>query len=119
MGKIEVVPCAVNPLDIEYTQLSTRFDAEYGILWTMMNPVGVPCFSQKFVDEVLLHQRSIEDSGGSIWLGGKLHPIRYSVAHSQIPGVFNLGGDLDLFSTLIRKGDRQALMPTCTLRRTK
>jgi DSF synthase len=35
--------------------------------------------------------------------------IRYQILHSQIPGVYNLGGDLALFSQLIREKNRQLL----------
>ena len=47
-------------------------------------------------------------------MAGKLHPIRYSVVASHTPGVFNLGGQLALFSQLIRDGDRQSLMHYAT-----
>ena len=40
---------------------------------------------------------------------GSEPPIRYQVYCSQIPGVFNLGGDLALFSKLIKDKDRQQL----------
>jgi DSF synthase len=36
-------------------------------------------------------------------------PFRYFVVRSSVPGVFNLGGDLDLFGAKIRSGDRDAL----------
>jgi DSF synthase len=36
-------------------------------------------------------------------------PILYTILGSSVPGVFNLGGDLQLFSRLIRDGDRDGL----------
>jgi DSF synthase len=36
--------------------------------------------------------------------------IRYQILHSTVPGVFNLGGDLALFSKLIKEKNRQLLL---------
>ncbi len=36
-------------------------------------------------------------------------PVRYLVIHSKVPGVYNLGGDLALFSKLIKERKRQQL----------
>ncbi|MDP1718062.1 MAG: crotonase/enoyl-CoA hydratase family protein, partial [Burkholderiales bacterium] len=41
---------------------------------------------------------------------GEEHPIEYVVLASSIPGVFNLGGDLDLFKQLIEARDRPGLL---------
>ncbi|MBI5659567.1 MAG: crotonase/enoyl-CoA hydratase family protein [Nitrosomonadales bacterium] len=115
MGKIEIFDYVQQPLAIECSQVSSRFDPEYGVLWLLMNPSGVPCFTQDFVSELLHYNRSVERSGGKIFAAGKMHPVRFSVLRSQVPGVFNLGGDLALFSRLIRSRDRQALMHYATI----
>lgn len=109
MGKMEILPDMINPLEIEYSQVSTRFDADYGISWVLMNPQSVPCFNLELLRELQCYNRSIEYCGGQIWSGGELHSIRYMVYASLTSGVFNLGGQLDLFRELIRKGDRQGL----------
>ena len=109
MGKMEILNCLQQPQEAGYTQLSTRFDADYGISWVLMNPEAVPCFNLKILSELQQYNQSIEDCRGEIYVDGELHPIRYLVFASEIPGVFNLGGQLELFSQLIRNGDRQAL----------
>jgi DSF synthase len=109
MGKLEIWPGMINPLEIEYAQVTTRFDAEYGVSWVLMNPREVPCFNPELLGELQCYNRSIEYCGGQIWSGGELHTIRYMVYASLTPGVFNLGGQLALFRELIRKGDRQGL----------
>ena len=114
MGKMEILNCMQHPLEAGYTQISTRFDPECGALWTLMNPEAVPCFTPSLLDELHHHHRSIENCGGNIWMDGELHPIRYSVVASHTPGVFNLGGQLALFSQLIKDGDRQSLMQYAT-----
>ena len=109
MGKVEILNCTQPSLEAEYTQISTRFDADYGISWVLMNPEAVPCFNLKILSELQQYNQSIEDCRGKIWAGGALHSIRYLVFASETPGVFNLGGQLELFSQLIRNADRQAL----------
>jgi DSF synthase len=110
MGKIEILPGMINPLEIAYDQLTTRFDPEHGISWAMMNPQAVPCFNQVLLAELRQYHESVENCGGHLWMDGAMHRIRYMVLASQIPGVFNLGGQLALFRELIRKGERDMLM---------
>ncbi|MDO8413329.1 MAG: crotonase/enoyl-CoA hydratase family protein [Gallionellaceae bacterium] len=114
MGKLEILSNA-NPLEMEYQQLSTRFDPEYGILWSFMNPQEVPCFNLNLLTELQLYHQSVEDSGGAIWVAEELRPIHYIVLASQTPGVFNLGGQLSLISQLVRMKDRQGLMHYATM----
>ena len=109
MGKMKIVNCMQHPLDAEYTQISTRFDPDYGVSWVLMNPESIPCFNLKILSELQQYNQSIEDCKGKVWSDGALHSIRYLVFASEIPGVFNLGGQLELFSQLIRNADRQAL----------
>lgn len=114
MGMIEVVPCAANPLEIEYTQLTTRFDPEYGILWSMMNPEGVPCFNPCLLTELRQYHQSIENCGGEIWMNDKLHDVHYVVLGAEIPSVFNLGGDLALIVKMVKNRDRESLTQYAT-----
>ncbi|MGA8146720.1 MAG: crotonase/enoyl-CoA hydratase family protein [Gallionellaceae bacterium] len=109
MGKVEVIPDMISPLEIEYEQIATRFDIDYGISWVLMNSKSVPCFNQVLLRELKQYNQSIEYCGGMIWKNDEFHAVRYMVYASQVPGVFNLGGQLALFRELIRKRDRQAL----------
>ena len=97
-------------MEIEYKQLETRFDPEEGISWVYMNPKGIPCFDPNLLTELQQFNQSIIDCSGKIWMHDSLHSIRYQVFASNVPGVFNLGGQLALFSQLIRNSDRQGLM---------
>ena len=115
MGTLDVIPQMENLLDIEYAQLSTRFDAEQGVLWTFMNPRGVPCYNLKMLDELLTHYKRIENSSGEVLVDGKFLPIQYVVYASKFPGIFNLGGELALFSQLIRQRDYSSLLRYATL----
>ncbi|MBI4937144.1 MAG: crotonase/enoyl-CoA hydratase family protein [Nitrosomonadales bacterium] len=109
MGKVEFKPFIKNSLSSEGEQMTARFDPEYGITWAQMHPVGTPCFNQDLLAELIHYNRSVKNSGGKIFASGKLNPVRYAVVCSKTPGVFNLGGDIALFSKLINNRDRQAL----------
>ena len=102
-------------LETEYSELATRFDIENGVLWTLVDHAGVPCFTQKLLSEICHHHKSIESCGGQLHTSGATHNIRYSVIASLTPGVFNLGGQLSLFRKLIRNRDRETLLQYATL----
>ena len=101
-------------LETKYSQLSTRFDPEYGILWTLADQELIPCVTPELLGDLQQHHKEIEQSGGSLLVDGCRHEIRYSVMASLTPGVFNLGGQLSLFRRLIRDQDRDALLRYAT-----
>jgi DSF synthase len=94
----------------KYTQISTRFDVEYGVLWGFMNPKPRPTFNVQLLDEAREFGRSISESGATIWNKGQEYRINYVVEASSVPGVFNLGGDLAMFRDAIGRCDRQMLV---------
>lgn len=117
MGNMKLQSIARNPLVsvVEGKQMTAQFDPEHGITWAQMHPSGIPCFNQDLLGELIQYNRSIKNSGGKILVAGKPNAVRYAVVCSKIPGIFNLGGDISLFSQLIGKRDRQALMLYATL----
>ena len=94
----------------KYTQISTRFDVEYGVLWGFMNPKPRPTFNLQLLDEAQEFGRSISESGAMIWNKGQEFRINYVVEASSIAGVFNLGGDLAMFRDAIGRRDREMLV---------
>lgn len=112
---MQTVPSFKRPLDEHYSQLSTRFDPEYGMLWTYSNPEGVPCFNLTFLEELIRHHNSIKHSDAQVLVDGQQHVIRYSIGASLTPGVFNLGGEISLFRELIRNRDRAGLLSYATM----
>lgn len=114
MGTVEFLGNAISPLKIQYEQVVTRFDHEHGISWIEMKPEGVPCCTQEFLTELGRYNKSIENSGGKILVGNAQYPINYSVVGSLVPGVFNYGGHLGLFSQLIRNKNREGLLAYAT-----
>jgi DSF synthase len=86
-------------------QLDVRWDAPSGTLWTYMTPVDRPNFNPPMLRDFQRWQAEIrrefaEDDAG----------LKYLVLGSKFPGIFNLGGDLDLFASFISAGDRTGLV---------
>lgn len=115
MGKYEFLPGMNNLLNTRHQQLSVRFEPETGVLWTLLNAKGVPCYTPDFLHEIGRHHQEIENSGGAVWMNDVMHRIRYSVVASATPGAFNLGGNLELFTHLIRNGDYDGLLSYATM----
>lgn len=86
-------------------QLEVRWEAATGALWTHMTPVDRPNFNRAMLRDFQRWQAEIgrefaDPSGG----------LKYLVLGSRFPGVFNLGGDLELFARFIDAGDREGLV---------
>jgi DSF synthase len=88
-----------------FEQLETRWDAGAKTLWTAMAARNRPSFNPALLGEFGAWQDAIVDAHHS----GEID-IRYLVLGSKHPGVFSLGGDLDLFANKIRARDRDALL---------
>lgn len=89
----------------ELEQLEVTFDEPSGALWAFMRPLGRPSYSLGLLDDIHALQRGVVAK-----FADKPDGLRYLVAGSHTPGVFSLGGDLDLFAACVRKQDRQALV---------
>lgn len=88
---------ALNELDVLYSEGEEA-------LWTYMRPAGRPSFTPPMLKDFDRWQRLISSHFG----GGRL-PLKYLVLGSRAPGVFCFGGDLELFASLIREGNRDGL----------
>ena len=88
-----------------FADLEVTFDPELDTLWTYMRQKVRPSFNPELLAEFGQWQNDIAEACAS-----EMMPIRYVVLGSRFPGVFSLGGDLDLFAEHIRHGDRQALV---------
>lgn len=91
------------------SQLSMELDVELETLWFWFHPHPRPCFNPQVLEEILSVQRQLVASRGRILKDGKAVTLRYVVAASRSPGVFNLGGDLSLFLECIDAQDRTRL----------
>lgn len=85
-----------------YRSLSIHQDLKNSVAWCYMRPSPRPCFTPSLLEDLdrWSHQmrlRSLEQN------------IRFHVTASAIPGVFNLGGDLEVFRALIEARDADRL----------
>lgn len=89
--------------DDSYHQLSSFYDEKYQLMWYYMHAAPRPCFTRKLLGELCRFHQEVTakiDEG---------RDIRYLALASEVPGVFNLGGDLELFRRLIRARNRDGL----------
>ncbi len=92
----------------EYQELSVRYDERHQAIWYYFSPTHRPCFSLTMLQEIRQLFQEVTDYFST--LDPDVEPaIRYLVLNSQVPGVFNLGGDLALFSKLIKEKNRKHL----------
>lgn len=93
----------------DYSEISVRYDAKQEAVWCYFNPRNRPCFSSVLLQESKEIQQSIIEY---LTTSGKpeKHPIRFLILASQTPGVFNFGGDLNLFVELIKNHEREQLL---------
>jgi DSF synthase len=90
-------------------QLRLRYDIDERVLWCQFDYTGRPCFSPTVLIEAQAVQKLVRDLSLAALGAGDEPPLRYLVLASRSPGVWNLGGDLELFATLIRRRDRAEL----------
>lgn len=98
---------AVSSFDIhigQYEHLSTRYEVESQCLWYAMHAQPRACFNPALLSEIAAFQQEV----GQL-VRRKQLPISYLVLSSDVPGVFNLGGDLNLFQQHIKERDRAGL----------
>lgn len=92
---------------IPFEEMDVVFDSGEGILFAYLHFLGRPSFTPAVLRDI----GRVQDMVRTLFAaGGGITPIKYIVWDSRMPGVFNLGGDLDLFATLIRRQDRDGLL---------
>jgi len=91
----------------KYRHLSTRFEPQYGAFWLILDPKPLPCVSLELIDELRRFQEEMALTFEAHAAGKQ--PIRFFIAASKSPGVFNLGGDLALFARCVEEKDEETL----------
>ena len=86
-------------------QLDVRWEAAHGALWTFMTPVDRPNFNRSMLRDFQRWQAEIGREFADPDEG-----LKYLVLGSRFPGVYSLGGDLNLFAGFISAGDRDGLV---------
>jgi DSF synthase len=94
--------------ECRFAELEIRFDREHRTLFYFMQPRQRPCATLGVMSEIKQMQAVIREIFAER-SGRTDYPIRYLVLASRVPGIFNLGGDLELFARLIEERDRRSL----------
>lgn len=89
----------------QYRELDVRYDSEQHALWCYKRASSQSCCTPELFVEGLHLYRAVEH-----YLRGETgEKLRYFIIASQLPGVFNLGGDVGLLLRLIRANDMEGL----------
>jgi DSF synthase len=104
---MNVIPSSLTNNSTRFHHLCTRFEPQYGAFWLILDPKPIPCVSLELIDEL---RRFHEEMARTfqVLASGK-QPIRFFIAASKSPGVFNLGGDLSLFARCVEERDAETL----------
>ena len=94
-----------NGVTEQYSQLKTHYDAKNKIGWFLMNSSPRPCFTPTLLNELSDYIANVKAEMAA----SNNEKYDYLVVGSKVDGVFNLGGDLDLFRSLIEQRDRDSL----------
>ena len=101
-------PCAEPARAMYYSNLQVRHDVQDRIFWCHLNAQGRPSYTQELLADLhhVQHHIGILATTPS---NSDPAPVGWVVLASRTPGVFSLGGDLTLFSALIKDGDHEGL----------
>jgi DSF synthase len=92
-----------------YHELDIRYDSEQKALWCYKRHSSRPCCTPELFAEMLDFHRAVEQYLRFDDAYDKRDALRYLIIASQVPGVFNLGGDLVLLLRLIRANNHEEL----------
>lgn len=96
-------------------QLSAFYEKDQRAMWLRWNPNPRPNFNPSLLGDLDRYCQFLAHSRGEIDCKSPQHPdgkapLEYAILASRVSGVFNLGGDLSLFTRLIEARDREGLL---------
>ena len=95
-------------LECSFGDLDIVIERPERTLWCYLRPQARPSFTEALLRDLHRLQGLIGQACEHGPAGEEI-PLRYVILASRTPGVFNLGGDLTLFSAKIRSRDREGL----------
>lgn len=84
----------------DFKQIDFAYDHELQTASIIFDPIGRPCFNMELLEELEASQQLLKNN--------HLNPTHLLVM-SNVKGVFSFGGDLRLFSRLVRSKDQMGL----------
>lgn len=91
----------------KFDNLRVDIDPQSRTCWCLMRPHARPSFTPGLLADMAELQQLFKSAFADA--SARDAPLRYLVVGSDVPGIFNLGGDLSLFAALIRSNDRERL----------
>lgn len=88
------------------SQLKTYYDSKNKIGWFLMKAEPRPTFTLQLLDDISAYLDNVKQEMRET----SNQKYDYLVVGSDVQGVFNLGGDLELFKQYIESGNRQGLL---------
>jgi DSF synthase len=110
MSNLLAMPTPNNNIGHEFRESTVEIDPEYGAAVVSMHPSPRPSFTPGLLGEIEEFFGSAADTVRTDIDRTGSSSIRYLVLASDMPGIFNFGGDLNRFVELIRESDREGLM---------
>jgi DSF synthase len=98
----------LNRLQDEFDELTVRFEPDQAALWCLVRHNERPCFTQRLLDQIRALQTRLRQGLAHAVVDDSM-PVRTIIWGSAFPGIWNLGGDLALFTRLIRAGAEEEL----------
>ncbi|HEX2478032.1 MAG TPA: crotonase/enoyl-CoA hydratase family protein [Geminicoccaceae bacterium] len=99
--RADTAPFDLHRLGEEFDELTIRFEPDQGALWCLVNHSERPCFTPRLLHQIRTLQTRLKN-GLAPASASDAMPVRAVVWGSTFPGIWNLGGDLELFTRLIR-----------------
>lgn len=91
-----------------YGEIDLTINPHDEAIWCYMRPAGPPSFTPTLLRELISVRRTLQRMFANL-PPGEATPIKYFVGGSRIPGIYNLGGDLNFFIECIRGRNLEAL----------
>ena len=82
-------------------QIDVQWEPELNTLWAFITPLDRPNYNLGLLRDTMTWQMEV--------FAAEPDALRYMVLGSRFPGVFNLGGDLEMFARCIENQDRETL----------
>lgn len=100
MTVINQATCKLFTDNERLTQLSGYYEEERRTVWMMLRAQPRPCFNHVLIEEIMNISWLVRQAGFAVdfWVTGSL-----------VPGMYNVGGDLNFFVDCIQNGRREAL----------
>ncbi|MCG7872333.1 MAG: crotonase/enoyl-CoA hydratase family protein [Candidatus Thiodiazotropha lotti] len=90
-----------------YKTLNISYQEDIKAQLFAMDPGEIPCFSQQLLRDIDSFQKRLTNQFS---MNNRAHqPVDYLIFTSDVPDVFNLGGDLAFFVDCIKNNDRETL----------